>query len=201
MGPVEVVKNGPQPGQIGRGSPPRPTLLSTSKTVCQQPIPGLGHLPLAEDGWNKSPSNAGPPAGSPSPTGRNRAPAHLAELDAQPNIQGYNPIRSSGRFTSLRWCHPTRHRRRERPTTGAQEVFGALRRDDGCEQWRSGQSCPSHRSAEPSVKAGAVGTVGDRVAGGAFIVIPTCGAHVCGASCWSARTARPAPLQGPRHPA
>jgi hypothetical protein len=77
--------------------------------------------------------------------------------------------------------HRTRHRRRERPTTGAQEVFGALRRDDGCEQWRSGQSCPSHRSAEPSVKTGAVGTVGDRVAGGASIVIPTCGAHVCAA--------------------
>jgi hypothetical protein len=50
-----------EPGQIGRGSPPRPTLPSTSKTVCQQPIPGLGHLPLAGDGWNKSPSNAGAP--------------------------------------------------------------------------------------------------------------------------------------------
>ncbi len=45
----------------------------------------------------------------------------------------------------------------------------------GCEQRRSGQSCPSQRSAEPSVKTGAVGTVGDWVAGEAFMVIPNAG--------------------------
>jgi hypothetical protein len=45
----------------------------------------------------------------------------------------------------------------------------------GCEQRRSGQSCPGPRSAEPSVKIGAVGTVGDWVAGEAFMVIPDVG--------------------------
>jgi hypothetical protein len=47
----------------------------------------------------------------------------------------------------------------------------------GCEQRRSGQSCPSQRSAEPTVKTGAVGALGEWVAGEAFMVIPNVGFH------------------------
>ena len=47
-----------------------------------------------------------------------------------------------------------------------------------CEQRRSGQSCPSQRSAEPSVKTGAVGAAGEWVVGEAVMVIPDmCGGH------------------------
>jgi hypothetical protein len=66
----------------------------------------------------------------------------------------------------------------------------------GCEQWRSGQSCPSQRSAEPSVKIGAVGTVDMWMAGETSMVIPTCAVltGVFGASCCSARRRWPADL-------
>jgi len=47
-----------------------------------------------------------------------------------------------------------------------------------CEQRRSGQSRPSQRNAEPSVKTGAVGTAGERMVRKTFMVIPDmCGGH------------------------
>jgi hypothetical protein len=73
----------------------------------------------------------GPPAGSRLPTGRHPAPEDLAESNPRPNVQDHNPIQSSERCTSLRRHHRTRYRRHQRPSTGALEVFGALRRDDG----------------------------------------------------------------------
>ncbi len=55
----------------------------------------------------------------------------------------------------------------------------ALRAAIASQQWCSGQSCPSQRSAELRVKtdAGGAGVVSELGAGGACMVIPEGGCH------------------------